>query len=934
MSLMDRPIDEAVRTPRQILRDSLGFQQGTAPPSRTMHSDGKTERATRQQFSSSAAGERSVRRYTGHSTSPVLEHTKQNLKDAQAQRTANRITELNSPENGGHLGIPGTAARQNVTLRRSKGRSSEFPDFGSRSPDAILKRRSNARPKDKRYSMESEVDFRSATAKIYQRRHREEFEGTYQTIPYSQYDPDHGLRHADGRPARSSSGPTLSLGRRERSDDEGKFMSPAEGDFLQNPVTPPDKKGRGEEIGNKDTRPYVDDSAFEIFLRRNIPSEAEDPELHEALTKLWQLRQEASHQLVKALSEDESGIFDEMEERVRDLNIKMHLLFNASQSKGELEFIDVDDLPLSTSPQISGDVADGNESSRFTPPQHFHNVVESIPRSSGSVPLPKRSFKTTGEDGFEISLVYTNHVTYKFVDNKTPTMFLFRMALNFLSEIFSRQADGHPDHLSYIDFPRMDNLEDVLLIANHRVVPIEGCLDELPIVEGDEVKIYYQPRNQRMTKLEQREEDDHADPLGVNGGTSFPSGNHAGYPRVESHPLNSARAPCQPGNNGRTFPSMGDKEFNQREGLRLRYDARTPGAGIAPQAHQDDSFPPALPRHSNDRSYDKIRQSFKCPRFTGQARDWKQWNKGFTRYLSIWDLDHVLDPDFIDEVPLPPAKTRDNKMVYYIIEDAVQNSPLAASYVRQAPLNNGFEAYYTLHDGYVFAGSTTATLLLNELSNFRLLPDETPTELCLRLAELFEELELLPGNAAITFIDTQRIGYLLNALRHESEWDVVCSAITSAQIKGNITFRDACEELKIRCETTRAHELMDKPIKGRKVKGLSAQAQSVNDTPTTANTEQVSALISTKAQRQNREKKKYVKQECLAAGCDEQTTFPLCGVHYHSLVSAKTPVLQLRNGYGEATYDATTSLILYPARVPADRLPSNSPKKVKAGLAQ
>jgi hypothetical protein len=521
------------------------------------------------------------------------------------------------------------------------------------------------------------------------------------------------LRHAGGRPARFSSGPTLSLDRKERSGDEGKFMSSAEGDFLQDSVTPPDKKGRGEKLGNKDTRPYVDDSAFEIFLRRNIPSKTDDPELHEALTKLWQLRQEASHHLVQALSADESGIFGEMEDRVRDLNNKMHILFNASQSKGEPEFIGVDDLPLSPSPQVSGDAVDGNDSSRFTPPRRFHNVVESISRSSGSVPIPKQSFKTTGEDGFEISLVYVDHVMYKFVDNKTPTMFLFRMALNFLSEIFSRQVDGHPDHLSYIDFPRMDNLEEVLLIANNRIVPIEGCLEDLPIVEGDEVKIYYQTRNQRMTKLEQREEDDRTEQLGISGGTSNPSGNHAGYPRVESHSLNSARAPSQPGKNGGAFPSMGDKEFNQREGLRLLYDARTPGAGITSQAHQDDSFLPSLPRHSNDRSYDKIRQSFKSPRFTGQARDWKQWNKGFTRYLSIWDLDHVLDPDFFDEVPLPPAKTRDNKMVYYIIEDSVQNSPLAASYVRQAPLNNGFEAYYTLHDGYVFAGSTTATLLLN-----------------------------------------------------------------------------------------------------------------------------------------------------------------------------------------------------------------------------
>jgi hypothetical protein len=64
------------------------------------------------------------------------------------------------------------------------------------------------------------------------------------------------------------------------------------------------------------------------------------------------------------------------------------------------------------------------------------------------------------------------------------------------------------------------------------------------------------------------------------------------------------------------------------------------------------------------------------------------------RYLSIWDLDYVLEPSFFDELPLTQAQLRGNKMVFYIIEDSVQNSPLAASYVRQAPLNNGFEAYY------------------------------------------------------------------------------------------------------------------------------------------------------------------------------------------------------------------------------------------------
>ncbi len=82
----------------------------------------------------------------------------------------------------------------------------------------------------------------------------------------------------------------------------------------------------------------------------------------------------------------------------------------------------------------------------------------------------------------------------------------------------------------------------------------------------------------------------------------------------------------------------------------------------------------------------------------------------------------------------------DNKLVYFILEDATQASPLASSYLRQAPEKNGFEAYYTLHDGFVFAASTTSTLLLNELANFRFKQDETPTELIMRLEEILQDL--------------------------------------------------------------------------------------------------------------------------------------------------------------------------------------------------
>ena len=84
------------------------------------------------------------------------------------------------------------------------------------------------------------------------------------------------------------------------------------------------------------------------------------------------------------------------------------------------------------------------------------------------------------------------------------------------------------------------------------------------------------------------------------------------------------------------------------------------------------------------KSQDKIKQNFKCPKFSGNTKDWKIWNKGFIRYLSIWDLEHVLDPSFFDEFPLSDQKVNDNKLVFYILEDATQLSPLAASYVRQA----------------------------------------------------------------------------------------------------------------------------------------------------------------------------------------------------------------------------------------------------------
>jgi hypothetical protein len=700
-----------------------------------------------------------------------------------------------------------------------------------------------------------------------------------------------------------------------------------------------------------------------LFLKRDIPDAADNPSTNEVLTQLWQLRQKASTQLVKALSEDDSDLFDLLEEQMRKFNQQMHRVYK--------QYLDQKAIESDAQPMI--------------PPV-------------GGDQIPEEIYEERDTD-LQIKLDYNGTQVIRRVKATTSNRVVYHLAQQYLREVFAF---------------RVNNLSDLLLLHSHHEIPFDGKVGEIPILDGDEVMVMFRrwgnsERTQQHPDLRFEEGDSDDDsPKSEGDGSEYwtecwPSltgmrrgnpksdfnkdgtrrsnkrnsekfssvGDHADHHREERHDLNHARAPSQPGTNGGAFASGRDTRHSRRERHELIH-ARAPGTNGGAsylERHTDGhhgedyrmlydvSTPyPADPATSKEgmtlmtmarddnvgsRSFDKIRQGFKCPKFTGQCKDWKPWNKGFMRYLSIWELEYVLDPDFMDEIRMTPTKIRDNKMVYFIIEDAVQHSPLAASYVRQAPVNNGFEAYYTLHDGFVFAGTTTATLLLNDLSNFRFLPDETPTALCLRLEELFEELELLPGNAAVTFVDTQRIGYLINALRHEPEWKNVCSTITSAQIKGETTFRQACNELRFRCETSRAHDIMDKPIRGKRVKGLGTKVQEQEEGDDNTEVEEVNGLISTTSKRLNltgdtpagekKSKKKYVKKECLAADCDQLTTFSLCGLHYHSLISGKSTVLQLRNGYGEAKYDGTTSRIVYPARTPTDRLPPSN--KVKAGLA-
>jgi hypothetical protein len=485
---------------------------------------------------------------------------------------------------------------------------------------------------------------------------------------------------------------------------------------------------------------------------------------------------------------------------------------------------------------------------------------------------------------FLISLVYQESILAVSVWDTMLNSGLLSIAYNWIVRVFNLAID----------------YESIVLKHHEEIIPLKGFLFEIPIVEDDTVEVEIGFYDSQIRNFDIKDNK-------VSKQRTFNLGSRAGMidrnERVTSAP--------QP-------PPKSRREEDKLDG------------GI-------------MQTGLDSKSYDRIRTSFKCPKFTGKTKDWKLWDKGLQRYLSIWELSHVLDPDFFNVLPLSPDKRRDNKLVYYVIEDAVQSSALASSYVRKAPLDNGFEAYYTLMDGYVFAGATTASLLLNELTGFRFLKDETPTAMILRLEELFQDMDMLPGGVAMTFNDTQRINYLLNTLRHEKEWQIVHSAIQSRQIKGDITFIEACEELKIRCEAVRVNDLMDRPVGNKTVKIGMAQIQ--DDLPDLA--EQIHALISSVHKKHHDndipgdEEKKIRKPRnrnkpelpCLALGCDEVSVFPLCGSHYHSLVAGKLPSITLRDQYGNATFDAATKMVIYPSKVPAERLPSNI-RRIKAAAAK
>jgi hypothetical protein len=93
------------------------------------------------------------------------------------------------------------------------------------------------------------------------------------------------------------------------------------------------------------------------------------------------------------------------------------------------------------------------------------------------------------------------------------------------------------------------------------------------------------------------------------------------------------------------------------------------------------------------------------------------WNQGCIRFLSINKLDYVIEDGFLS-MAWTVVQQDDNKLVYYILEDAVSGAPVAAKHVRRAAIWNGHEAYHFLYDGFALSGPASAAVLLGELSHF------------------------------------------------------------------------------------------------------------------------------------------------------------------------------------------------------------------------
>ena len=582
------------------------------------------------------------------SSSPLVEHTRRVAMEAQAYRTQARQQDLEGsmgddeeilPAGEAEHRIlrsfaqespiyPGTEARQNVTVRRSRDRLS-----AGRTPDAVTSRRSSLRNRDRRYSLESSTLFRD---------HESQYLDGLQLLEEPGYEFVERISEMGNervtRPlleSRKTASPeTRAFAEAciavEASVAQANAVDSSSVEQRHSPLMHLDEEGSDSDDGKP----------LPLFTRHDIPDATEDLDTHELLLGLWERRKDASEQLVQAMEEDDIEAFEELEQQVRNYNrlmVKTKAHYEKQKSmkraddrylqKSATKFVGVDDLS-------------------FGP----------------KTPSGARSNPNHGTDEFRILLTYQGNQVFRKAHPRTPNRVIHYVAQQYLRDVFA---------------VRVGDLSQLLLLHKGEILSQQGKLEDVPVEDGDEIMVINLLQEEQEEKDQPRSHlrsgkrpSDHQDSEFVNedadantrgAGTPGRSGNnredynthgnHAGqrwegsqpvYPggglrnhRGELHPLKGARASSRPGTNGEANLCESPQGFQRGESHSLT-NARAPSQpgtnGGAFTLQKEGDSPRALvfdnrrssPTHDpGSRAHDKIRQVFKCPRFSGQPKDWK-----------------------------------------------------------------------------------------------------------------------------------------------------------------------------------------------------------------------------------------------------------------------------------------------------------------------
>ncbi len=361
-----------------------------------------------------------------------------------------------------------------------------------------------------------------------------------------------------------------------------------------------------------DTPPIPD------FTRKDMHLASPNPEMNRRFQQLWVQKKEVEEDMKQALELDDEHNYRSLESQLSNINSRMFTLRHAA-------------------------------------------VIPSKPEASTD-PLTWWNYDGSS---YIIYLAYKDRLIPWVVWSQMPVALLVQATVSALA--LSGLAVG----------------PDEILLFHHDAIldPVSGRMSDQPILRDDIVSVYLTARGGCKTRSAQ------------------PRDGNTPHPEQDGHERSHQR------NQQRHDPRR-DHHIPQHRGSSREYDSRLDDRLSHQRTiHRNDSYRDRLNRDQNvsspskptqmmgrrnemmgrrndhddvrssrsssvngddkgessntSRSHDKIKQNFKCPRFSGLTKDWKLWDKGFQRYLSIWDLDYVLQPDFFDEVPFPQSKIKE-----------------------------------------------------------------------------------------------------------------------------------------------------------------------------------------------------------------------------------------------------------------------------------